>query len=206
MEGLKEGSRSEDQISPQRIWNWHFYGEEEDNYRSWFGANKTSLKRVKSLVARLADTSQTLSNHPQDTDLVMKKAVLVGRLLHHIQDMSCPPHVVPVYHVSKDRYETLMPPLNAVDFQEPPTVITDFVKLYHDTAKLTKDRVRDTPLKLKAPGIPGTNPVTLSLFWKEPPADTKTFGGTYGPDKTDQFGFARGEDRWLFLSGRRRIL
>ena len=34
--------------------------------------------------------------------------ILVGRILHHVQDMSTPSHVVPVYHglVVKDRFET----------------------------------------------------------------------------------------------------
>lgn len=200
MRGLIEGCENEDGFELQRGMNWHFYGAEGVEHRSWFGARKTSLHRVKSLCASLNQIDQTdlqsLIAEQRDAKEATR-AELIGRLLHHIQDMSCPPHVVPVYHVGADRYEEQMPPLEDFSLVAPEAPMVDPVELYHLSATNTKRLVRDTLLETMetTPEIPPE--YTLSAFWIEPPS-AEVFSGTYGgPDSKDQFGLseivARGE-------------
>jgi hypothetical protein len=96
-----DGSGKEDEldISLQRLFNWHFYDRRSGLGHAWWGARKSNTKRFEDLAEKLI---QSAGNCLPGTP------VLAGRLAHHIQDMSSPPHVVPVYHMTDpfDEYAT----------------------------------------------------------------------------------------------------
>lgn len=105
---------AEDDKNLERLTNWHFYnnkGKIERYYLFFYGANdKTFQKLVEQLNGLLAS--------PQPRKIELYK--IAGRLAHHIQDMSTPPHVMPIYHVADDRFENYMPThppdVNPADF------------------------------------------------------------------------------------------
>jgi hypothetical protein len=101
---LEKGSSIEDDVSLlrlstlHRLLNWHFYGRRLGLFPNT-PLKRTSLPRLMHLITQLRDSEV---GKPAEGET---RAVIIGRILHQIQDMSCPPHVIPVYHVSKDLYE-----------------------------------------------------------------------------------------------------
>lgn len=93
----------EDDVSLERLGNWHFYNNGNNLGRYYFlfyGANdKIFQKLLKKLDSLLA------SNKPNPVEIYK----VAGRIAHHIQDMSAPPHVVPVYHYKDDSFENYRP-------------------------------------------------------------------------------------------------
>lgn len=76
----------------ERATNWHFYNRDEKLRPGWFGSRNLDdifIKRTQSL-------EDLLASQKPDTADVYERA---GRILHYIQDMSVPAHVVPVFHV-----------------------------------------------------------------------------------------------------------
>lgn len=104
IDDMCEGSKEADDISRDRALNWHFYNRwlslpiSKPGFLSFLHLSPEHLlnRRDKELTAALeAGETRELYHY-------------VGRILHHIQDMSTPTHVVPVYHgpIFKDSYET----------------------------------------------------------------------------------------------------
>lgn len=93
-----EGSVKEDDIDItfQRLLNWHFYDPGSRLGRAWWGAYKSDSKRFADLVEKLSATRK---------EKLPEIYELAGRIAHHIQDMSSPPHAVPVYHLAKDPFD-----------------------------------------------------------------------------------------------------
>lgn len=93
-----ETSAREDDItfSLQRAFNWHFYDPGSRLGRSWWGASRSNTERFAGLAEDLVVQP---ANEPG------KIYEYAGRLAHHIQDMSSPPHAVPVYHTTKDPFD-----------------------------------------------------------------------------------------------------
>jgi hypothetical protein len=93
-----DGSGKEDDISfsLQRLVNWHFYDPGSRLGHAWWGARKSNTKRFEYLAEKL--TESTGKGLPDIYGLA-------GRLAHHIQDMSSPPHAVPIYHTNKDPFD-----------------------------------------------------------------------------------------------------
>lgn len=107
IEALCDASGSEDDPELQRGLNWHFYnngGRIRNN--PLIPGTRTSENRVKNLAKDLGKAIEEY-NGGKNKDKLAIIINLSGRLLHHIQDMSTPSHVVPVYHglVIKDNYE-----------------------------------------------------------------------------------------------------
>ncbi len=104
---LCDASGSEDNPEIQRGLNWHFFnngGKIKNN--KFIPGVRTSEDRVEKLSKSLDKVLP--KSGTELTEDAQKDAInITGRLLHHIQDMSTPSHVVPVYHgiVLKDRYE-----------------------------------------------------------------------------------------------------
>ena len=88
------GSAREDAPSWQRISNWHFFRSNEQ-MPSWRGFRLDSRGRVQVLQEQLSRCEAEA------------RYEIFGRLLHHIQDMSTPSHVTPIYHdgLFSDPYE-----------------------------------------------------------------------------------------------------
>lgn len=102
------GAHDEDDITPSRALNWHFYpanttiANEERDILKLITLRPTSewitAKRQRKLTSQL---EEGLSPSTFRT---------FGEILHHIQDMSTPSHVVPVYHDHKltDPFESFL--------------------------------------------------------------------------------------------------
>jgi hypothetical protein len=93
-EALADGTDAEDS-SPrtilQRATHWHFYNRNEKLEPFWFFERNLDAifnKRIKKL-------NELLVKPDADPVEVYEQA---GRVLHYIQDMSVPGHVVPAYH------------------------------------------------------------------------------------------------------------
>lgn len=89
------GSEREDGLSIQRAINWHFYDPGKRLGHTWWGAHKSNRTRYEDLADELA--------RPELSDL--ESYEVAGRLVHHLQDMSSPPHTVPVYHTTQDAFD-----------------------------------------------------------------------------------------------------
>ena len=87
-----DGTKAEDRLwGPSRVKNWHFYrraGSPILEQTRWLRMRPTSeyifAERVKEMQSCAIDDP--------------KRYEYLGRILHHIQDMSTPSHVRPVYH------------------------------------------------------------------------------------------------------------
>lgn len=92
---ILDGSAGEDAPSWQRLSNWHFFRSNDEMPTSCW-------PRLDSRY-RVDELSQSLDQCPQSECYDR-----IGRLLHHIQDMSTPSHVTPVYHggIPADPYES----------------------------------------------------------------------------------------------------
>ena len=93
------GSRHEDEmLILRRIANWHFYDPEKQ-------AEKRFIFIRTQLHTRFRELSQLLSAKPAPKD----SYELLGRIIHYLQDVTVPAHVVPVFHpryfVVNDRFD-----------------------------------------------------------------------------------------------------
>ncbi len=83
----------EDEGFFKRIKNWHFYKSENSKYLNPFcsllGKEYPSSRKI---MMEYIDKLATSKDNINDT------LILAGRIIHHIQDMSTPAHVVPIYH------------------------------------------------------------------------------------------------------------
>ncbi len=93
-EAFATGTDAEDSnllTLPQRATNWHFYNRDKKLEPFWFANRSLDVifsKRIEKLNTLLVEPDA-------DPVEVYEQA---GRVLHYIQDMSVPGHVVPAYH------------------------------------------------------------------------------------------------------------
>ncbi len=124
-----------------RIVHWHFYRQvgSQMKQKVWWFFNPTSELRLANLIEALEKSSQ--DDH--------QCYITLGRILHHIQDMSTPSHVRPIYHgiITKDDYEEAMMHYvkdEVVDPNYSDTVTADnFYQLYEKYAHQTLDFISD---------------------------------------------------------------
>jgi hypothetical protein len=101
----------------------------------------------------------------------------LGHLIHHLQDMAAPPHVVPVNHWFTDGFENHAPVTSGFasgyscqDLQKFHSEATDLRTVLHDTAETTIQKVRKVSLPAQFTGASG-DPiglrVPLTWFWQE---------------------------------------
>ena len=109
-DALIEGTADEDNVSYLRGTNWHFYPANDELKH----ASRTLCKSSKIVVRPTSDSILTFREQELRSGLTdghsKQLFQTMGRILHHIQDMSTPSHVVPVYHgiLVKDPYETFL--------------------------------------------------------------------------------------------------
>lgn len=169
---------------PTRLWNWHFYRQKNSNNsipeRVKLYMRPTSEvifgKRIKTMI-KLA------KNNP-------KRYEYLGRIIHHIQDMSTPSHVVPIYHAKKptDYFESFMVyAIKNFEFDSKiSTIMTDpnidLEAIYDNAAKEMLAFLKDNTVNATVNGEDKTE-LKLNIFWqnKEEEEDIKHTGfGTYG--------------------------
>lgn len=144
-----DGSGKEDEIdiSFQRLLNWHFYDPGSRLGDAWWGIRRSNRKRVEALAGKLTESAGSC---------LPETYVLAGRLAHHIQDMSSPPHVVPVYHM-KDRFDGYATD-KIIDVKLTPaqldTIRNEKRKLTFETLiELLENEAKRTILKVECPVI-----------------------------------------------------
>ena len=100
------GSKKEDAFTLERLRNWHFYNK-------WLLLPLTVP--CSSCILHFTPEHLIIKRDHQLNRAINKRKrkqlfTLTGRILHHIQDMSTPSHVVPVYHdpIYRDSYETYL--------------------------------------------------------------------------------------------------
>jgi hypothetical protein len=99
--GFTEGSVREDDITLERARNWHFYNRDGKigTYRKYYLTCEGSNERI---FWKRLDTLDHLIAAGRPLQEIYAAA---GRVVHHIQDMSSPPHAMPIYHVGDDKFD-----------------------------------------------------------------------------------------------------
>jgi hypothetical protein len=168
-----------------RITNWHFYratnSQIPKKYRRWYGNCRTTSEYIFSL---------RLLNMKYSEDGSKEYYNNLGRVLHHIQDMSTPSHVVPIYHgiFTKDYFEKYMVKninnknKNILDkIFKLDNTIDSLESLYNSSAIATQKYIKDIPFK----AIDKNNvtvDLQLSKFWRSYDSNYESIEGfgTYG--------------------------
>lgn len=212
---LIQGTDDEDNFSPERAMNWHFYRREDDHdflqpFKGFFDVTYNPSSR-SILTKRNNKFEELVQVHHLGSSRDSQEFFnLVGRLIHHVQDMSTPSHVVPVFHGpeffkdfrwAKDTYEKFSQ-INLHKYLEPggtkppllpeaicPCPVTQgFVEFYDRAAQNTLDFLKSNAAKFEM--TMGTEPVMASceIFWQpydrhaDPNQGKQNRGfGQYGP-------------------------
>lgn len=179
---ILRGVVDEDAITSERMLNWHFYrSNEKIASKCYIVCKPTSedifAKRIKEMKKYKKDDKRRYNN--------------LGRILHHIQDMSTPSHVIPVFHGGniRDYFEEFMSKQTNTDTLEEKVVLgnsqKNFTTLYEDAAKETLEYVENTTFELKPVETNGhKQTLFLNEFWQncEQNENPKLKGfGSYGP-------------------------
>jgi len=105
LSAFAQGATDEDEWGLIRPLNWHFYNNGHRIGHYWkfiFYCNGSNEKiyhqRVQTLDGLLASKAPAI-----------KIYAAAGRVAHHIQDMSVPPHVMPIYHLGDDNFDNYIP-------------------------------------------------------------------------------------------------
>ncbi len=205
---VQTGSEDAD-ISPiyTRATNWHFYNRNLDRDI----LREPIWSFMEPLTFHLSSDRILKRRCEQLTEEIEKKSPkdvcnFTGRILHHIQDMSIPSHVVPVYHgpLVSDSFETYLSTyLKNSEYlsditeeleQKTPPIPTflknDIMQLYQDTAEATLEFIKpeNSSCQVTRNGIETTLP--WSFFWADKNSKHRDdypsscqFGGfgTFGP-------------------------
>jgi hypothetical protein len=170
---ISKGSIKEDGLELHRPKHWHFYTPKDSTYLKpfeWLGITiyPSSNHRYNHLCTALQDIS--------DKEIFF---TTVGRVIHHIQDMSTPAHVIPIYHglsfmpfvfatkidmleeYAKDNLSKEMSNNIFVSSSNDIESIESLIKYYHISATKTKEYIKDKKIKIK------DTTVSLDIFWKE---------------------------------------
>lgn len=166
-EEIVKGSIAEDEWKTERFRNWHFYRANDaipHTLKKWYGTVKTtSLPILRTRINDL-DTCRRSGD---------KKGYFnnLGRIIHHVQDMNTPSHVIPVYHgpFRKDYFETFMLAVMDAGRLDAPVVfhpdLPDFEATYDKAARDTLAYIRGT--SLRAENCDGQSVwLPLGMFWQ----------------------------------------
>lgn len=101
IDAFVKGSVREDDPTLERALNWHFYNRDGKigTYRKFFLTCEGSNGRI---FQKRLDTLDYLIDAKRPLDEIYAVA---GRAVHHIQDMSSPPHAMPIYHTIFDKFD-----------------------------------------------------------------------------------------------------
>ena len=209
---LIKGTVEEDTTEPtSRLANWHFYntyGNLRQGPALFESLDHIFKKRHKQL--KKLDTKSGQENHK-------------GRILHYIQDMFVPAHVVPVFHgkpfdktdefdhflLTEEEKAEVLSQINCADLDKEAKSLAKTKNQFERNKYLLDHSAQQTLTKIKSPIADSTIP--WSYFWREPiskkfdPCDlngvlialgiqSKRFGTYHG---------SFGEDRELIWNGQR---
>ena len=175
-----KGALDEDEIGLTRLLNWHFYNNDKKLGHYWkfiFYCNGSNERIFRKRLDKLE--AMFISKTPK-RDIYAQ----AGRVAHHIQDMSSPPHVMPIYHIGRDKFDGYEYEPRLVSVVDTTAICTDIsesvvypLELLERAAQNTLKAVRN-PVVFKA-GITVENE-TWMKFWGGP--EDKELSGfkTYG--------------------------
>ena len=153
----------------------HYYNPEGPLVVGW---REASDARVRALWAAVQEALST----PDPGHLSPRACRLAGRLLHQVQDMGSPPHVVPVAHGLGDGFESFeLAGIIATATGEGPLPQADVVALHHALAVDTRAAVLGGPTDAQGP---------WTAYWR--PDQAGGFGH-YGRGRRD---YGRGQGPW----------
>jgi len=161
-----QGSADEDETQLlSRALNWHFYRQE----------NSPTPKKVKFIFYPTSENifQKRIKQFQSEKDL-KKKYNILGRIIHHIQDMTTPAHILPIYHgpglpfywnkifiddyfenfLAKNNNLIEVPEINLENLEK----FESFWDAYHKTAETTLSEI----LKINLP----SEKRPYSKFWK----------------------------------------
>jgi len=166
-----------------RATNWHFYRLEP---------NSPIPMKVKRFGIWCKPTSENIFqihiNHLKAPKSRKDYFKTLGKILHHIQDMSTPSHVVPIYHGpgKKDYYEKYMmkylTKIQLADTVQINSTPNNFNDLYHSAASKTLNYLQDKSIEGISPDNELVN-ISFDKIWtKYTPGNKMIEGfGKYGP-------------------------
>lgn len=183
-----QGTEEEDTTELiKRAKNWHFYRANNSKIPQFYRKLKLKFKTTsEDILEERIDEMSMVDKHSSE---YYKK---LGRILHHIQDMSTPSHVLPIYHGPKfplqltlgsidDFFETFM--VNNDDkitFNDTcKNISIDGINSYYDIYKHAAEDMLKNILKVNEP----IENRPYSLFWKhhtEQESDKIKSFGAYG--------------------------
>ncbi len=120
-DAFAQASVDEDHLGLTRLLNWHFYYNGGRILRYWMfifycnGSNEHIFKK------RLETLDGLLKSKAPNIEIYK----IAGRVAHHIQDMSSPPHAMPVFHTIYDKFDSYIPA---------PFVIPDITSIRKDVS------------------------------------------------------------------------
>ncbi len=178
-------------------------GEDLNVFRKWatyshyFHPEKRIDMRRKDSSERILDLVEDLRRHEGDVEEIEHD---IGHVLHHIQDMASPPHVVPVNHWLTDGFESFdvqMP--SAPAGSNCASVVanaTSFEAIFAKAAKATLQNVRQGRLSAKAGARAQLIPLTG--YWEESADDRfgeyGVFGNAFGDSRVKASGVSYAVD------------
>lgn len=193
------GAEAEDNPTPSRGLNWHFYSNSGKIGCYWWGpfcCNGSNVEifkfRVDTLKERIA------AKDPIIEDIYFT----IGRIAHHIQDMSSPPHVLPIYHTSNDLFDKYEPA--TVENLATPEVCDEIRAVVYTPAELLEKAAQATLIAAAAPvefaGGEKNSGESWKKFWGGG-ASTKyqgfstygVYGNTFGVKASDPENAMRGK-------------
>lgn len=170
MQLIIEGNINEDKPGIDKLWDQHFYNPIKS--KEFWKRNHSIDKRYNKLVEKFL------------VEKGNKELSLVGAITHHLQDATCPAHVVPIFHwVGKpDKFDylnidSLLP--KSFDNFTVDKYSDDYANIIHFmTAKQTLDNITQRFIVIKLQnGYSTKDTIDWSFFWKDNP---KGWFGDYG--------------------------
>ena len=173
-----KGTVAEDDPTRERAKNWHFYRRDGSPI-----PEITALLKVRRTSEHIvSERIEAFKNAP---DMSLKFENL-GRILHHIQDMSTPSHVLPIYHdmFIHDHYESFMTfskTMNALKPVIPPLHQKSnetFLSIYKDAAEDTLCFLDEYKINVTVNGQ--IKELKSDLFWEDGMGKKKLFLKGFG--------------------------
>lgn len=159
-----EGVKDEDNFWEfKRLLHWHFYRAENSPIpqKIKFIFKPTSEQILAHRIKRLKSYSPNKS----------KYYIELGRILHHIQDMSTPSHVIPIYHDPKikDNFEHFMSEndmeiILEQNYDTDYSSFNDLSDIYQKSAKQTLQLLLEDGFSCYNNGI--QKKIPYSFFWQ----------------------------------------
>lgn len=96
-----DGAKKEDDPGLTRALNWHFYNNGKKIGYYWKYVLYCDGSNEHIFQARLNKLESLLAQKKYPVEIY----TVAGRITHHIQDLSSPPHAAPIFHVGNDKFD-----------------------------------------------------------------------------------------------------